>query len=120
MYNGYCEKHKRPYQFFCVCGDWRYECPQCRYEGVYDTIATTQTKMNPIDEWTASDRAGREKVIKGLECLITDDVPCDGCSYNGSGYCIKNIASDALDLLKEQQKLIDEITQRRMDNGAFD
>ena len=27
---------------------------------------------------------------------------------------------DALELLKEQQKLIDEITQRRVNNGAFD
>lgn len=27
---------------------------------------------------------------------------------------------DALALLKEQQKLIDEITQRRANNGAFD
>lgn len=27
---------------------------------------------------------------------------------------------DALELLKEQQKLIDEITQRRANNGAFD
>ena len=29
-------------------------------------------------------------------------------------------SDDAIALLKEQQKLIDEITQRRMDNGAFD
>ena len=27
---------------------------------------------------------------------------------------------DTLDLLKEQQKLIDDITQRRANNGAFD
>ena len=27
---------------------------------------------------------------------------------------------DALELLKEQQKLIDDITQRRMNNGEFD
>lgn len=27
---------------------------------------------------------------------------------------------DALELLKEQQKLIDDITQRRANNGAFD
>ena len=48
----------------------------------------------------------REKVVKGLECLITDNVPCDGCSYNWSDYCIKNVASDALDLLKEQERII--------------
>lgn len=45
----------------------------------------------------------REKVIKGLECLITNEVPCDGCPYYGSGYCIKNIAADALALLREQE-----------------
>lgn len=28
--------------------------------------------------------------------------------------------TDAIALLKEQQKLIDEITQRRANNGAFD
>ena len=29
-------------------------------------------------------------------------------------------ADDAIKLLKEQQKLIDDITQRRANNGAFD
>lgn len=53
----------------------------------------------------------RDKVIKGLKCLITDDVPCDGCPYNGCGYCIKSIASDALSLLEEQQKEIENLKQ---------
>lgn len=44
-----------------------------------------------------------DKVIKGLKCLITDDVPCDGCPYNGCGYCIKSIASDALSVVKEPE-----------------
>ena len=56
MNNWYCEKHERPYQLFYIGGDWRYECPKCRHEGVYDTVATTQTKMNPANEWTASDK----------------------------------------------------------------
>ncbi len=56
MNNGYCEKHERPYQLFCICGNWQYECPQCRYEGVYDTVVTTKTEMNPANEWTASDK----------------------------------------------------------------
>lgn len=30
------------------------------------------------------------------------------------------LVRDAISLLKEQQKLIDEITQRRANNGAFD
>jgi hypothetical protein len=44
----------------------------------------------------------REKVIRGLECLITNDVDCDGCPYINSGYCTKAIAKDALELLKEE------------------
>ena len=45
----------------------------------------------------------REKVIMGLDCLITNEVPCDECPYYGSGYCTKNIAADALALLREQE-----------------
>lgn len=43
-----------------------------------------------------------EKVIKGLKCLITNEVPCGGCPYNeGENFsCLKNIAKDALELLK--------------------
>lgn len=49
----------------------------------------------------------REKVVKGLECLITNKVPCDGCPYNkGENLsCLRNIANDALELLKEQEPL---------------
>ena len=44
----------------------------------------------------------REKVIKGLECLITNKVDCDGCPYNEgeNSSCLKNIAKDAVELLK--------------------
>lgn len=45
----------------------------------------------------------REKVVKGLECLITNEVPCDGCPYNEGTYCLRNIAKDALELLKVQK-----------------
>lgn len=31
-----------------------------------------------------------------------------------------NIIENAIELLKEQQKLIDEITNRRLNNGAFE
>lgn len=41
-----------------------------------------------------------DNVLTGLECLITNEVPCQGCPYNGSGYCMKNIAKDALELLE--------------------
>ena len=33
---------------------------------------------------------------------------------------MQECAKDALALLKEQQKLIDDITRQRMENGAFD
>lgn len=48
-------------------------------------------------------RMDREKTLKGLECLITNEVPCEECPYMGSGYCLMNIAKDAKDLLKEQE-----------------
>jgi len=45
----------------------------------------------------------REKVLKGLECLITKEMPCEGCPYYGRGNCSKKIAKDARELLKEQE-----------------
>ena len=67
---------------------------------------------------------GKENVIKGLEGMIDyffDIYRNDTDSYK----CEKaqeyfDVAIDAISLLKEQQKLIDEITQRRANNGAFD
>ena len=45
-----------------------------------------------------------DKVLTGLECLITNEPPCDeGCPYYGSWHCLKNIAKDARELLKEQE-----------------
>ena len=51
----------------------------------------------------------REQVIRGLECLIQRQEPtanpCKGCGYiNRPNFaiCVKDIASDAYDLLKEQ------------------
>lgn len=52
----------------------------------------------------------REKVIKGLECLAQKQAPtanpCKDCGYiNRPSFaiCVKDIASDALTLLKEQE-----------------
>lgn len=46
-----------------------------------------------------------DKVLTGLECLITNEPPCDeGCPYYGSWHCLKNVAKDARELLKEQQE----------------
>ena len=59
------------------------------------------------------------KVTKGLEQCISSDKTCKGCPYEFT-VCTTILNSDALFLLKEQQKLIDEITQRRANNGAFD
>jgi len=68
----------------------------------------------------------REKVIKGLElCLTGDASVCKDCPYEAEceatiGAGPSPLRHDALTLLKEQQKLIDDITQRRANNGAFD
>lgn len=49
----------------------------------------------------------REKVIKGLECLLSDR-KCDlrNCPYGSFDSCINAVLSDALELLKEQYKLL--------------
>ena len=60
----------------------------------------------------------KEKVIKGLEmCKIRY---CDECPYDDEDNCSLYLNQDALELLEEQQKLIDDITQRRANDGAFD
>lgn len=52
----------------------------------------------------------REKVIKGLECLVQKQAPtanpCKNCGYSDRpnyAICVKDIASDAIALLKEQE-----------------
>ena len=65
----------------------------------------------------------REKVIKKLEslrdiCNAKSDMAIGNGKVAWAGYA--NAVNDALALLKEQQKLIDEITQRRANDGAFD
>ena len=54
-----------------------------------------------------------EKVIKGLECLAQKQAPtanpCKDCGYINRpslAICMKDIASDALELLKEQEAQI--------------
>lgn len=65
-----------------------------------------------------------DKVIKGLQCIIDGTVRCESCEYSvdkhGHHSCQQECAKDAIAILKEQQKLIDDITQRRANNGAFD
>ena len=68
--------------------------------------------------------ADLEKVIKGLEtCVnrIPGKYDCNECPYETDGNCCEiNLTNDAIALLKEQQKLIDDIMQRRANDGAFD
>ena len=68
--------------------------------------------------------ADRERIIYDLErctCHVPD--VCRDCSkYNADGVptltCMESLMSDALELLKAQQKLIDEIMQRRTKHGT--
>lgn len=60
--------------------------------------------------------ADREKVIKGLKCIKGDTIPCKDCGYSDAdGYgnytCKINCATDAIELLKEQEA---EIRQLRL------
>jgi len=57
----------------------------------------------------------REKVIGHLYDCLAASRP-----ENMWVFVRKDIIGDALAILKEQQKLIDEITQRRANNGALD
>lgn len=68
-----------------------------------------------------------EKVIKAIECCVVNYTRCFDdndklCPYFSTKVymCETELLKDALALLKEQQKLIDDMTKRRMDNGAFD
>lgn len=53
-----------------------------------------------------------EKVVKGLLCIKGDYIPCASCKYaNADGYgrgdrCKRQCASEAIDLLKEQEGII--------------
>lgn len=68
-----------------------------------------------------------EKIINGLtHCTAWGGLhECqpkvgDDCPYEDEADCELSLMRDALVMLKKQQKLIDEITQRRANNGAFD
>lgn len=71
-----------------------------------------------------------EKVIKGLDCCAKwmdegDCEACDSCPYHPEysdfdHNCVGKVNNDAIVIIKKQQELIDEMTKRRMNNGAFD
>ena len=54
----------------------------------------------------------REKVIRGIECLLSDE-ECDlrKCSYGEFSNCINKVLSDALALLKEQEAYIEHLEE---------
>ena len=68
--------------------------------------------------------ADREKVIDHLLIIRTWNEVGKAYAYDEMDKKEKaktvEWIDDALELLKEQQKLIDDITQRRVNNGAFD
>lgn len=60
----------------------------------------------------------REKVIETLESCVAKPLHMKGDKFVIS-FDVRFVNA-IIELLKEQQKLIDEITQRRANNGAFD
>lgn len=61
----------------------------------------------------------REKVIKGLECIAQKREPtanpCKDCGYidrPNYAICVKDIASDAIVLLNEQEQRINELEEK--------
>ena len=62
-----------------------------------------------------TDAEKRERVIRGLESHIDPERPCRGCPYNGEDYCLAELQSDTLALLKEQEARVmsvEEIAER--------
>ena len=69
----------------------------------------------------------REKIIKGLECLARKQEqaanPCSKCGYHDRpnfAFCVVDIASDVLALLKEQRQVIRKQRQKERPDGAVD
>jgi len=68
----------------------------------------------------------KEQVMYDIErCICHVPDACKDCSkhrhFSGNAVtCMESLMEDALALLNEQQKLIDDITQRRINNGEFD
>lgn len=54
------------------------------------------------------------KVKKGLECCSTGECKIE-CPYLGSGDCDKNLATDALQIITEQENMLDE-KQKHLEN----
>ena len=50
----------------------------------------------------------RQEVLRGLDCLITNNVDCINCPYALKKFCPELIAIDAKKLLIEDQRIIKE------------
>lgn len=66
--------------------------------------------------------SSREKVMKGLECIAQKREPtanpCKGCGYSDRpnyAICVKDIAFDALELLKEQDEQQKQKQQKKIE-----
>ena len=60
--------------------------------------------------WKAGEDMNEEKIVKGLECLARKQEPmanpCSKCDYHDRpnfAFCVVDVATDALALLKEQE-----------------
>lgn len=60
-YPGYCDLHHMAFEIKRIPGSWVYECPQCRAEGRYNTIATAHTETIPPEQWILSDHTINKK-----------------------------------------------------------
>ena len=63
----------------------------------------------------------RNKVLKGLQCIVDGSVRCESCSYSidkhGHYSCHQECAKDALSLLKEQEAV--PVIQREIAHMLF-
>ena len=66
----------------------------------------------------------REKVIKGLQCIIDGTVRCEGCGYaidkHGHYSCKQECAKDAIALLKEQEAKIERLKRPDCEHAEHD
>ena len=69
---GYCEKHNLEYELKYIPGKWVFECPQCRAEGLYDTIITNHACDIPFySEFYCDKKDG---------CVVCERIFCKGRS----------------------------------------
>lgn len=59
----------------------------------------------------------KDEIKKALECCVNPSInPCKDCPYNKNGdfsYCNDKILKDTLNLITEQEKEIEQLTEER-------